>query len=161
MIARRKESSAQSGRVLILVVIFMFTLSAFWIIALSMTGSELSFVGGRKVASQQFYDAEAGVASAIDTLPANTPTGPLATSKTVLTVKDAANNDVAKATVRPIQNVDAAAALSNNLPFQDHEFTPPEGSGSGVNTAVARRYSIMSESGTKIVQVGVYRVVPK
>lgn len=157
----KEKNRTQNGRVLILVVIFMFTLSAFWIIALSMTGSELTFVGGRKTASQQFYNAEAGVAAAITTLPANIPVGDLASAKTELTVKNASNKDVAKVVVRPIQNVDAATATDNKLPLQEHEFDPPEGSGSGVNTAVARRYAIMSEAGGKEIQVGVYRVVPK
>ena len=156
-----KNKSAQEGRVLILVVIFMFTLSAFWVIALSMTGSELSFVGGRKTASQQFYYAEAGAAAVIDTISTNVPTGPWATAFKDVTIKVSINNDEAKVTVRPIQNVDATAAENNKLPVQEHEFDPPEGSGSGVNTAVARRYAIASAAGGKIVQVGVYRVVPK
>ena len=41
MMKAGEMKSVQSGRVLILVMIFMFTLSAFWIIALSMTGSEM------------------------------------------------------------------------------------------------------------------------
>ena len=170
---RSQKMKAQSGRVLILVMIFMFTLSAFWIIALSMTGSEMSFVGGRKTASQQFYDAETGVSRIFDTLSTHIPTGPLATAFKNEKVQKADGTDMI-VTVRPIQDIDKDEAIKNGLPVQAHEFAPPEGSGTGVNTAVARRYAITGCSEDldscsavhtanegKVLQVGVYRVVPK
>lgn len=156
-IKRKKE---QSGRVLILVLIILGVLTIFWTVALTSTGSELLTVGGRRSATQQLFDAEAGVATVVDTFAANQPTGPLATAKTELTVKDANNNDLARVTILPVQN-DAAFAAANNLPRQDHEFDPPDGAGSGVNTMVAHRYVITSEVGGKIIQTGIYRMVPK
>jgi len=153
VVSRRKQ---QSGRVLILVLVILGVLTIFWAVALTSTGSELLAVGGRKSATQQLFYAEAGVASVIDTLTANTPTG---TAPVNVTVKDGVK-DVAQVTVLQIQN-DEDHARDNNLPRQDFEFDPPEGSGSGVNTAVARRYAVTAEAGGKIVQVGVYRVVPK
>jgi len=153
VVSRRKQ---QSGRVLILVLVILGVLTIFWVVALTSTGSELLAVGGRKSATQQLFYAEAGVASVIDTLTAYTPTG---TDPVNGTVKDGVK-DVAQVTVLQIQN-DEDHARDNNLPRQDFEFDPPEGSGSGVNTAVARRYAVTAEAGGKIVQVGVYRVVPK
>lgn len=151
--------NAQSGRVLILVLIFMLTLSAFWIIALSTTGSELSMTGSRKVAGQQFYDAEAGAAAVLDSFETNLPTAPPAAPVRNVTVTDGAKT-VAQVTVRPVRN-DTAYASANALPQQDFEFDPPEGSGSGVNTSLAQRYVITSEAGGRTIQVGVYRVVPR
>jgi len=155
----KTKTSAQQGNVMMAVLIFIFVLSALWIIALSMTGSELSFVGGRKVDSQQFYDAEAGVASVIDNFSANIPTTPTSAPVSNVTITNGGKT-VAQVAVRPIRN-DATYATTYNLPLQDFEFDPPAGSGSGVNTSVARRYVITSEVGGKVVQVGVYRVVPK
>ena len=152
------KKSAQDGRVLILVLIFMLTLSAFWVVALSMTGSELSFVGGRKAAGQDFFEAEEGITRVIDTLTANMPTTPVAAPVRNVTVTSA-GKVVAEVTVRPVRN-DATYAETYDLPQQEHEFNPV-GSGSGVNTAVARRYAVTAEAGGKVVQVGVYRVVPK
>ena len=152
MMTPAKKPSAQDGRVLILVMIFMFTLSAFWIIALSMTGSELSFVGSRKTSSQRFYDAEAGAAYAIDKLHENIPPA-LTTPRNV----DVTATGITGLTVT-VQSVHAAAT---DTPQQEHEFDPPAGSGSGVNTVVARRYAVTSAAGGKIIQAGVYRVVPK
>jgi hypothetical protein len=155
-----RKQSRESGRVLVLMVILMLTLSALWIIALTMTGSELSFVGGRKTVSQRFYDAEAGATEVLENFEANIPTTPANAPVTSVTVTDEAGNNVANVTIRPVRN-DATYAQTFNLPQQEHEFAPPEGSGSGVNTAEARRYAITSEAGGRIVQTGVYRVVPK
>ena len=155
-----KNTSAQEGRVLIMVIIFMFTLSAFWIIALTMTGSELSFVGGRKTASQQFYDAEAGAAWVIDNFSANIPTTPTSAPVRNVTVADGGKT-VAQVTVRPIKN-DATYASSNSLPQQEHVFTG-EGcnEGNGFGTVECRRYAITATAGGKQILVGVYRrVIP-
>ena len=56
----------ENGRIIILVLITVFTLSAFWFIALGVTGSELRIVGGKKSAAQQFFDAEAGLNAAME-----------------------------------------------------------------------------------------------
>lgn len=153
VIKRRKE---QSGRVLILVLVILGVLTIFWMVGLNSTGSELLSVGGRKSATQQLFDAEAGVAWTLDRFTTFMPAG---TAPVPATPTDGAKT-VAEVRVFQIQN-DAAYAIANDLPQQDFETDPPEDSGSGVNTSVARRYAITAEAGGKVVQVGVYRVVPK
>lgn len=156
MIISSKRRRQQSGRVLILVLVLLGVMTIFWTVALNTTGSELLSVGGRKSATQQLFDAEAGVAWTLDRFTTFMPTG---TAPVPATPTDGTKN-VAQVTVRQIQN-DADYAAANNLPQQEHEFAPPEGSGSGVNAAVSRRYAITAEAGGKTLQVGVYRVVPK
>lgn len=158
----------QSGRVLILVVVIILVLSAFWFIALSSTGNELTVAGGRKSATQQLFDAEAGLAAAIGNLSGLVPSGNLTSAVTQVDIKDPASAPnpadqrvVARIICRPVQDIDAAAAAANRLPVQAHEFDPPAGSGSGVNTGVARRYALTATSGQREVQVGVYRIVPR
>lgn len=162
--------NSENGRIIIFVLITVFTLSAFWFIALAVTGSELQVVGGKKSAAQQFFDAEAGVNAIIENFNAATPVlnGDLTTVLYSASIKDPTSDPdpakqrvVAQVTVRPVQNIDATAASNNRLPLQAHEFDPPVGSGSGVNTAVSRRYAITAASGNKEIQVGVYRTVPK
>lgn len=149
----------ESGRIIIVVLITVFTLSAFWFIALGVTGSELRVVGGKKSAAQQFYDAEAGVVAVVNSFDANLPTSPSAAPVSNATISDGARA-VAQVTVRPVRD-DAGYAATHNLPQQNFEFDPPEGSGSGVNTSIAQRYVITSAAGDRVIQVGVYQVVPR
>lgn len=164
------SNNSENGRIIIIVLITVFTLSAFWFIALSVTGSELQVVGGKKSAAQQFFDAEAAINAVIENFNAANLVlnGDLTTVVYTTSVKDPTSDPnpanqrvVAQVTVRPVQNIDAAAATGNRLPLQTHEFDPPVGSGSGVNTAVSKRYAITAASGKKEIQVGVYRTVPK
>lgn len=159
------STSGENGRVLILVVVTIFALSAFWFIALGETGSELRIVGGKKSDAQQFFDAEAGLNLAIEHFDAlyNSLSGDVTTAVVSVTQTDPTdgNRVVANVTCRAIQNKDSALAQSYGLPVQKHEFRPPAGSGSGVNTTKAVRYGINSVAGNKEIQVGVYRVVPK
>lgn len=163
------SKNCENGRIIIVVLITILTLSAFWFIALSVTGTELRVVGGKKSAAQQFYDAEAGISAVIESFGTVSPNlnGDLATVVHTGTIKDP-NSDpnpanqrvVAQVTVRPVQNIDAAAATNNRLPFQAH-VTEGCSPGSGVNTVECRRYAITAISGGREIQVGVYREVPK
>ena len=164
-----KSCDRENGRVILLVLITVFTLSAFWFVALSVTGSELQAVGGKKSAAQQLFDAEAGLNVAMENFGTLTDsfTGNETTDVVYNTVKDptssadpATQRVVAAVTVRPIQD-DATVAATNGQPAQAHKSTPPAGSSSGVNSTVTRRYSINSVAGDKELQVGVYRIVPK
>jgi len=164
-----KYCERENGRVILLVLVTVFALSAFWFIALSTTGFELQAVGGRKSAAQQLFDAEAGLNVAMENFGDLTDlfTGNTATDVVYNTIKDptssadpALQRIVAEVTVRPIQE-DTAIALANGQPAQAHKSTPPAGSSSGVNSTVTRRYSINSVAGDKELQVGVYRIVPK
>lgn len=155
----------ENGRIIILVLITVFTLSAFWFIALGVTGSELRIVGGKKSAAQQFFDAEAGLNAAMENFDVlyNSLSGDVTTAVATMSPTDptSGNRVVANVTCRPIQNVNPTLAQNYGLPVQKHEFTPPAGAGSGVNTTKAMRYGINSASGDKEIQVGVYRIVPK
>lgn len=165
-----KSRDGENGQILIIVMVAVFTLSAFWFIALSATGTELQRVGGRKSAAQQFFDAEAGLNAAMENFSflADSLTNDIATAVVYNTIKDPTSSSdpatqriVAEVALRPIQNVDAGIALANGQPAQSHESTPPAGSSSGVNSTVTRRYSINSVAGKKELQIGVYRIVPK
>jgi len=160
-----KSVRGENGRILIFVLIVVLTLSVFWVIALSETGSELRIVGGKKSDAQQFFDAEAGLKIALENFDVlyNSLSGDVTTAVATMTPTDptSGNRIVANVTLRAIQNEDAALAQSYGLPVQRHEFRPPAGSGSGVNTTKAMRYGINSVSGNKEIQVGVYRIVPK
>ena len=151
----------ENGRIIILVLITVFTLSAFWFVALTSTGRELQWVGGIKSDAQQFFDAEAAVNLAIENI--HTSTSAIYNSTTwynssvTMTPTDLSGRELAVVTVRPIQNLSVAAGF----PLQSHEFTPPAGSGSGVNTTTGKRYGISAVAGGKVIQVGVYRIVPK
>lgn len=160
----------ESGRILLLVMVTIFALSAFWFIALSTTGLELRTVGGRKSASQQFFDAEAGLTAAMENFSGLAGSLGLDVTTTFVTeeVKDptsaadpADQRVVAEITLRPIQRQSLTKSQEHNQPYQRHESAPPAGSGSGVNSTVIKRYSIDSKSGNKELQAGVYRVVPK
>ena len=61
-----KAHDHENGRILIFVLITVFTLSAFWFVALTSTGHELQWVGGSKSKAQQFFDAEAGLNGAME-----------------------------------------------------------------------------------------------
>ena len=160
-----KSKNHESGRIILIVLVTVFALSAFWFIALAVTGSELQAVGGRKSAAQQFFDAEAGLNAAIENFDAlyNSLSGDVTTAVATMSPTDptSANRVVANVTCRPIQNVNPAMAESYGLPVQSHEFNPPPGSGSGVNTTRALRYGFNSVAGQKEVQAGIYLVVPK
>lgn len=153
----------ESGRILVLMLITVLTLSAFWFVALSTTGSELQTVGGRKSAAQQFFDAEAGLNLAMEKFADFTGSlaGDVTTTVVYNTLRDPSSRVVAQVTIRPIQNVNAGIAAANGQPVQSHTSTPPAGSSSGVNSTVTRRYSINSAAAGKELQVGVYRIVPK
>lgn len=155
----------ENGRIVILVLITVLTLSAFWFIALTSMGKELKWVAGSKSDAQKFFDAEAGLNAAMESFDTlyNSLSNDVTTAKATLSPKDptSSNRVVAVVTLRPIQNEDVTLAQSYGLPVQPHEFRPPAGSGSGVNTTRAMRYGINSVSGGKELQVGFYRVVPK
>lgn len=163
------SASGQNGRIILVVLVTIFTLSAFWFIALGETGLELRVVGGKKSAAQQFFDAEAGLNVAMEnfgTMAASLGND-LTTAVVNQTVKDptsavdpADQRIVAEISLRPIQS-DAGVATSHGQPAQNHESTPPAGSSSGVNTTVTKRYSVNATSGSRELQVGVYRIVPK
>lgn len=159
------NAKRQEGRILVLILVTVFALSAFWFIALSMTGTELQRIGGKSSAAQQFFDAEAGLNAAMEEFDVlyNALTGDITTAVATLSPTDPTSGGrvVAAVTLRPIQDVDASLAQSYGLPVQAHRFRPPAGSGSGVNTARAMRYGINAASGSKEIQVGVYRIVPK
>lgn len=161
-----KSCDRENGRIIILVLIVVFTLSAFWFIALSVTGSELQAVGGRKSDAQQFFDAEAGLNAALENFDAlyNTLslTSDLTTAVATMSPTDptSANEIVAVVTLRPIQDEDATLAASYNLPVQSHEFSCPPESGCGVGSCVCKRFGMTSVSGDKEVQIGVYRPFP-
>lgn len=164
--------NGERGRVLILVIIIIFTLSAFWFVALSSTGNELRLTGGRKSAAQQLFDAEAGVNAVIEDFNAVAPSlgGDPTTAVATLQVKDPTTNPdpalqrvVAQITCRPIQDELAIAgqpadehrpAISADLgiPLQRLERYSVD--------ARVFRYSINSVAGDKEIQVGVVRVVP-
>ena len=159
----------ENGRIILLVLVTVFALSAFWFVALTSTGNELQWVGGSKSGAQQFFDAEAGLNVAMERFDglANSLGTVVTTAVVYNTIKDptssadpAAQRGVARITLRPIQS-DATVAAANGQPAQSHESTPPAGSSSGVNSTVTRRYSINSVAGQKELQVGVYRIVPK
>ena len=150
-----KAHDHENGRILIFVLITVFTLSAFWFVALTSTGHELQWVGGSKSKAQQFFDAEAGLNVAMekfgdfdDSLGAD-----VTTAVVYNTIKDptssadpAAQRVVAEITLRPIQS-DITVATTNGQPAQSHQSTPPAGSSSGVNSTETRRYSINSVAG--------------
>ncbi len=159
----------EDGRVIILVLITVFTLSAFWVVALTSTGYELQWVGGSKSKAQKFFDAEAGLNVAMEKFGdfADSLSADVTTAVVYNTIKDPTSaadpvnqRVVAEITLRPIQS-DAGVAVTNGQPAQRHESTPPAGSSSGVNSTVTRRYSINSVAGGKELQIGVYRIVPK
>ncbi|RLB67826.1 MAG: hypothetical protein DRH08_02660 [Deltaproteobacteria bacterium] len=158
-----KAHDRENGRIIIMVLIVVFTLSAFWFIALSVTGSELQIVGGRKSAAQQFFDAEAGLNAAIENFDTLYNTLLLESDLTIAvatlspTDPTTANRVVAEVTCRPIQDEDATLAASYNLPVQAHEFSCPPGSGGGVNTTICRRYGITAVANGKEIQIGVFR----
>ena len=160
-----KAHDHENGRIIIFVLITVFTLSAFWFVALTSTGHELQWVGGSKSKAQQFFDAEAGLNVAMENFGTLTDSfvGNAATDVVYNTIKDptssadpATQRVVAEVTVRPIH-----LATTHDQPAQAHASTPSAGSSSGVNSTVTRRYSINSVAGDKELQVGVYRIVPK
>lgn len=164
-----KTRNNENGRIIILILITIFTLSAFWFVALTSTGRELQWVGGSKSNAQQFYDAEAGLNLAMEKF--HDFSGALSPDVTTAvvynTIKDpttsadpAAQRVVAEITLRPIQS-DVTVAMAHDQPAQAHESIPPAGSKSGVNSTVTRRYSINAVAGNKVLQAGVYLVVPK
>ena len=160
-----KSTCNENGRILLLVLVTIFALSAFWFIALSTTGLELRTVAGRKSASQQFFDAEAGINAAMEDFDVlyTALTGDITSAVATFSLTDPTDGGraVADVTCRPIQDKNAALAQSYGLPVQPHEFNPPPGSGSGVNTTRALRYGFNSVAGQKEVQAGIYLVVPK
>lgn len=160
----------ESGRIIILVLVTVFALSAFWFIGLSVTGLELKAVGGKKSDAQQLFDAEAGLNAAMENFDAlvGSMSNDVTTAVVYNTIKDPTSSAipanqrvVAEVTLRPIQDEDATIAQANDQPVQKHMSTPPAGSSSGVNSTVTRRYSINSVAGNREVQAGVYRIVPK
>ena len=163
MTTRPLHRNMESGRVLILVMIFMLTLSAFWIVALSMTGEELRFVGGlsgRRAATQSFYNVEAGTAEFFDDFADRVPTSPPSAPVSQETFTYAGKTVAVEA--RPIRN-DATYADTYRLPQQEHVFTG-EGcnEGSGFETVECRRYAITARAADgREVQVGVFQRVVK
>lgn len=155
----------ENGRIIILVLITVLTLSAFWFIALTSMGKELQWVGGSKSKAQQFFDAEAGLNAALENFDVlyNSLAGDITTAVATLSPTDptSGNRVVADVTCRPIQDEDSTLAQDYGLPVQSHELRPPAGTGAGVNTSRAMRYGVNSVSGDREIQIGVYRIVPK
>ena len=109
-----KSCDRENGRVILLVLITVFTLSAFWFVALSVTGSELQAVGGRKSEAQQFFAAEAGLNAAMENFDTlyNSLSGDVTTAVATMSPTDptSGNQVVAIVTLRPIQDEDATLA---------------------------------------------------
>lgn len=166
MIDSSLKKPQQSGRILIIVLIFMLTLSAFWFIALSSTGAEMQLVGGRKTATQQFFDAEAGLAAAMESAgdwmtDAFLSEDPATAQITPPTISDPESGKaVATITCRPVQADNPGAAVARKLPVQAHVGPPPPGYGSRF---AVKRYAINSVSATggKEIQAGVEILINK
>lgn len=146
------STSGENGRVLLLVVVTIFALSAFWFIALGVTGSELGIVGGKKSAAQDFYDAEAGLTAAMENFMTlyDSLSGPIASAVSTPMNVTYNGTTVATVTMRPI------SPAVTGFPQQNHDSCPSEFYEKNGSDAECGLYGITSVAGGKELQIGVY-----
>lgn len=171
MRAKSGNHRAEKGNILIVVIITLFFLSAIWMVGLSRTSSEFEQVGSRKASVARLYRVEQALVTAYETPSSWLTDGflqdvsadPVTASTTTPVADPDTGRVLAQLTVRPIQNIDSAAAQSNRLPVQVHETAPPAGSGYGLNKFVVRRFGISAASpdGKTVTQSGVWVVLNK
>lgn len=142
-----KNRKQENGNILVLVLILMSTLAAFWMIALTSTGSELSLVGGRKSATQQFFNAESGIADTLKDMDAF--------RAGILDIDPSNPDDNYQPDPQPghadvtVWRIQSAATPTPPLPTR---CIPPAGAEAD---AEIECYAVRSVSGGKQVEVGV------
>lgn len=164
----------ERGSALIITVLVLLLLTIIGLSATTGTDTELLIAGNEKQAAQNFFNASAGTASAMEVptgwltsaylvsindnltslADATTATATLtylAKASTSIAVNDQSGNQIATVTVRPVYKVSDSshsanidAALPYTIPNQDYSSSPPVGSGYGLGKFVIRRFTLTS-----------------
>jgi len=158
-----KHTNRENGRIILLVLITVLALSAFWFIALGVTGSELRIIGGKKSAAQEFFDAEAAINLAMENLDnyasqiynSATPHNEAIT----FSPTNSSGEVLGTVTVRTIHS-SGEGPLVPGLPDQSHteDTRCLSGGQFGYASGVkCRLYGIYVDTGSKEIQVGVWQ----
>ncbi len=171
MVLEIRRRKAERGSALIIVLITVFFLGAIWMVGLTRTGEEFSQVGAKQASVARLYAAEQALVTAYerpstwltDTFLQDAAADIARASITTPVADPGTGKVLAQLTIRPIQNIDAAAAQSNRLPAQVHATAPPVDSGYGLNKFAVRRFGVSAATpdGRTEVHSGVWIVLNK
>jgi len=158
----------EAGSVMVLALIILVLLTLMGISATSTSTIEVQIASNAMQNVRDFYIAEAGAHTALETsstwmtnafLTAN-ETGAEYTGTVDIDSDGAIDTNLI---IHCIQDLDSGVANTNNLPLQSHIAPPPAGSGYSLKYFEVRRYGITASpaNGNTQIQIGAYKVFNK
>lgn len=158
----------EDGSIMVLALIILVLLTLMGISATTTSTIEVQIAGNARQIVEDFYIAEAGVHTALETrstwlTPAFLNDGETVASYTGNVDIDSDGTNDANLIIRCIQDLDSGVANANKLPLQSHTAPPPAGSGFSLKYFEVRRYGITASptNGNTQIQIGAYKVFNK